>query len=133
MELRRLPRSREQLPVQLDGPLVPAQPHLSQGMEGQIASVGSIGGKQSLDLPLGLEVQLALLEHLRIIEPGGVVIRRELEDSLEEQLSIAVDLALHGDVREQPHGFDMMPVLEQERAYEVLGPGELPVRQQGGR
>src|SRR5579872_3642931 len=133
MQLRRLLRSGEQLPVKLNGPLVPAQPYLSEGVEREIVSVGPIGGEQFLYLLLGLEVQLALREHLGVLESGSVVVWREIEEPFEQQLSINVTVALHRDTREQTHGLDVMAVPEQEGANEFLGPGKLTVREQGGR
>ena len=108
-----------------------AQSNLSQGVEREICAVGRLGLEQLFDLLLGLEVQLALLEHLRIIEPSGVVVGRELEDCFEQHLSVAQSLALHCDLREQAHGLDVMAVREQECANDLLGPNPLTVGEQG--
>src|SRR4029077_5218640 len=53
-----------------------------------------------------------------------------IEHRLEQQLRIVEYLALDADAREQTHGLDVVTVLEQEGADELLGLREFAVREQ---
>ena len=64
---------------------------------------------------------MALDEDLGVVEAGRVVVRRQIEHRLEQQLRIVENVALDANAREQTHGLDVMAVLQQEGANEMLG------------
>ncbi len=133
MQLRRLRGPGQQLPVELDGALVLPETDAGQRMERAVVAIGAIRGEQLLGLLLRLLVHVALDQDLRIVEARGVIVGRQVEHRLEQQLRIVEHFALHADAREQPHGLDVVAMLEQEGANELLGLGQLAVREQRRR
>ena len=110
-----------------------AQPHAGHGVEGAIVAVGRIGGEQPLGLLLRRLVQVALDEHLDVLEARGVVVRRKFEHAFQQQLRVIEDVTLDADARQQAHRLHVVAVLQQEGADQLLRGRELAVREQRRR
>ena len=79
---------------------------------------------------LGIAVQLD--ERLGVLLARGAVVGRKLEHRCQQQLRIVEDPVRDADAREQPHGLDVVAVLQQERADHGLGRLEVAVREEAG-
>ncbi len=83
MKFRRLRGPDEQAPVQLNGLLELSEAHAGQRVERAVVPIGRIHGKEPFGLLPRLRVQTAFVEHLRVLEAGLGVIRRQVEHGLE--------------------------------------------------
>ena len=133
VQLSRLRGPGQELTIDLDGALVLPKAHAGGRIERAVSAILGLGGQQLCGLILGLAVQVALDQQLRVVEARGMVIGRALEHRLEQYLRIIEYLALDADARQQTHGLDVIAMLEQERADELLGCPRLAVGEQRGR
>ena len=69
-------------------------------MERAVVAIGTIHGKQLLGLLVRLWVHVALDEDLGIIKPSRVIIRRQIEHRLQQQLRIVEYVPPEADARE---------------------------------
>src|SRR6185437_6962536 len=79
------------------------------------------------------EEQVALREHLRILETCQVVVRRKLEDSFEEQLRVVENVAFQSNTGQQTHSLDVITVPAEIIADELFGRRDLAVGEQRRR
>src|SRR5215472_13861394 len=127
MQLRRLRGALEQAAVFADRTLVLAEPDGGECMDGAEVAIGGIGGEEPGGLLPGLFVEVALVEDPYVVGARGLIVRRQLEYSFEEQLRVIEHIALDTNARQEPHGLDVMAVPQEEGAYQLLGRSELPV------
>ena len=83
--------------------------------------------EQLLELGHGLHVLVPLQERERVVVSHGLIIGRERERALEQQLRIVEDLELHADARQQAHPLHMITVLQEIAADDLLGRVHLAV------
>ena len=83
--------------------------------------MAAIGSQQLLHLLLSLLVQVPLAEDLRIIESSRLIVRSQIQHSLQQKLRIVEDIPLDANARQEPHRFDVMSMLQQKGAGDLLG------------
>ena len=89
--------------------------------------------EQLIGLLLRRLVQVALDEHLDVLEARGLIVRRKFEHAFQQQLRVIEDVTLDADAGQQAHRFHLVAVLQEEGADHLLRGRELPVREQGRR
>ncbi len=78
-------------------------------------------------------VLVAFQQDPGVVVASGPVVGCELKDSLEQEFRIIEHIALYPNSGQQPHGFDMMSMLQKIGADNVLRRQQLTVRKQAGR
>ena len=90
-------------------------------------AVVRVGLQQLLHLLAGSNVLMPLQQHDRVLVAGGIMIRRQRERALEQDLGVVQHIELHADLGQQPHAFDMIAVGEQVLADHPFGIVDLAV------
>jgi len=106
----------------LQGLVVVAETRQCISLQRPVRRVAGLDGEKLGCLFERLQVLVAIGKHLRIVLPGGVIVRRELQHALQEKLGvIEYPPSFISNPCEQPHSLDMRGMLQQELADHVLG------------
>ena len=132
MQVRRPRRFLKQFAVQRDRLVVFAESDAGGGVERSKLRISRFERQEFLELDARRLVLVALDQRQRIIVACGTVIRRQHEHRLEQQFGIVEHAARHADFRQQAHGFDLVSMLEQVGADDVLRRREFAIREQAG-
>ncbi len=76
---------------------------------------------------------MKLDEHLGVFLARDPIVGRELEDGRQQQFRIVEHLARNADAGEQPHGFDLIAVLQKIGTHHRLGRVQIAVHEQSRR
>ena len=113
LHVGRLRRLHEERAIHLQRPLVLTEPDAGGRVGRPVAAVVRIGLQERLELLKGAHVLVALQERPDEVEARRVVLRRELEHGVEQELGVVEHLELDADAGEQPHRLDVVAVLEE--------------------
>jgi hypothetical protein len=101
--------------------------------KGQLESViVRIGIEQDPGLFQSLFELLPLVQDVDVVVAGQPVVGLEFDAALQQELRIVIDEQLHAQQRQQPHGLDMVGMLLQEGAAQLLRPEQLALLDQAG-
>ncbi len=123
----------EQIAIQGDGLLVLTDPHTGCGLQDlQRPAVGVIR-QQFLHFARSFLVPVQLDQYEGIFLARHAIVGRTLHDCGEQYLCIKINLVCNPDPGQQPHGFDVVTVLEEVGADQRLGRLEIAIREQARR
>ena len=76
---------------------------------------------------------MALAEDVGIVVARRVIVRCEHEHALEQEFGVVKHLLLDADLRQQPHGLDMIAVRAQKLSHQPLGGADFALGEHIGR
>jgi hypothetical protein len=110
-------RLRQELQVERQRRRVIAEAGAHRRMRGAVGAVVGIHGEQLLDFLARTHVLMTLQQHDRIVVARLAVLRRHLEDVLQEKFGVVGHVELHADLGEQPHALDVIAMGQQIAAH----------------
>ena len=135
MQLGVTRRLRQDFTVDRQGLRIIAETCAYRRMGCAVKSVVRIDLEQFLHLLPRAHVLMAAQQGERVLVARGMIIRREHQDVLQQELGVVHDVEFHADLREQPHTLDVIAVGQQVLANDMLGRNDFTVREhaEGGQ
>ena len=130
VQVRGARRIHQELAVERDRLFVLAEADAGGRVERAVLAILRLELQQLLELRARLAVLVALDQHQRIVVARGAVVGRQREHGLEQQLRIVQHVARDADLRQQAHGLDVIAMLQQIGADDVLGGRQFAVGKQ---